>query len=116
MFWLLWNITGVIAGSYLPDLTNLGLDFAIAVTFIALVIPTIINLPILVSVIVAAFLSVVFKLMQFELDLVAAALIAMYCGYITDRFLQKRKSADMTKVHDNDDNQDNIKPSAKDSV
>ena len=97
LFWLLWNLTGVIAGSYLPDLTHLGLDFAIAVTFIALVIPTIINLPILVTVLVAALLSVLFKLMQFELDLVAAAMIAMYCGHLTDRFLQKNTDA-------NDDN------------
>lgn len=36
--WLIWNIIGIVAGSYLPDLTNLGLNFAIAVTFIALVI------------------------------------------------------------------------------
>ncbi|MGB1263035.1 MAG: AzlC family ABC transporter permease [Cognaticolwellia sp.] len=92
LFWLLWNITGVIAGSYLPDLTHLGLDFAIAVTFIALVIPSIINLPILVTVIVAALLSVVFKLMAFELDLVAAALIAMYCGYLTERLLSENKN------------------------
>lgn len=92
LFWLLWNVTGVIAGSYLPDLTHLGLDFAIAVTFIALVIPTIINLPILVTVIVAGVLSVLFKLMAFELDLVAAALVAMYCGYLTDRLQQKNRS------------------------
>jgi 4-azaleucine resistance transporter AzlC len=96
VFWLLWNVAGVIAGSYLPDLTHLGLDFAIAVTFIALVIPTIINLPILVTVIVAAILSVVFKLMAFELDLVAAALIAMYCGYLTDRFQHKHKNTNKT--------------------
>ncbi len=105
-FWLLWNVTGVIAGSYLPDLTNLGLDFAIAVTFIALVIPTIVNIPILVSVIVAAILSVLFKLMQFELDLVAAAIIAMYCGYLTDRFLSKND--------DKDDRQ--LSPNLKDSL
>ncbi|MCJ8300208.1 MAG: hypothetical protein MJK13_14905, partial [Pseudomonadales bacterium] len=29
--WLMWNIIGIIAGSYLPDLTEIGLDFAIAV-------------------------------------------------------------------------------------
>lgn len=92
LFWLLWNITGIVAGSYLPDLTELGLDFAIAVTFIALVVPTIINFPILVTVIVAGVLSVLFKLMAFELDLVAAALIAMYCGYLTERFQQKKLS------------------------
>lgn len=96
VFWLLWNITGVIAGSYLPDLTALGLDFAIAVTFIALVVPTIINLPILVTVIVAAVLSVAFKLMQFELDLVAAALIAMFCGYLTERYFPKSTTDDDT--------------------
>ncbi|SEK31375.1 4-azaleucine resistance probable transporter AzlC [Colwellia chukchiensis] len=90
IFWLLWNIVGVVAGSYLPDLTHLGLDFAIAVTFIALVIPSIINLPVLVTVLCAGVLSVLFKLLQFELDLVAAALIAMYGGYLTDRWLQRR--------------------------
>ena len=81
--WLLWNIIGIVAGSYLPDLTHLGLDFAIAVTFIALVVPSIINLPRLVTVCVAALLSVVFKLLIWELGLVIASVIAMYCGYLT---------------------------------
>jgi 4-azaleucine resistance transporter AzlC len=86
LFWLLWNITGIVAGSYLPDLTQLGLDFAIAVTFIALVVPTVTNLPLVITVTVAALLSVSFKLLHFEFDLVAAAIIAMYCGYLTDRW------------------------------
>jgi 4-azaleucine resistance transporter AzlC len=81
--WLLWNIIGVVAGSYLPDLTTLGLDFAIAVTFIALVVPSITNLPMLVTVVVAGVLSVIFKLMNWELSLVFASIIAMYCGYLT---------------------------------
>ena len=114
VFWLLWNVAGVIAGSYLPDLTHLGLDFAIAVTFIALVIPTVINLPILVTVIVAAILSVVFKLMAFELDLVAAALIAMYCGYLTDRFQHKHKRVD--KPDDNDSLDETHNESSSDNV
>jgi 4-azaleucine resistance transporter AzlC len=81
--WLLWNIIGVTAGSYLPDLTKLGLDFAIAVTFIALVIPTIKNLPVLVTVLTAGFLSVIFKIANWELGLVVASLIAMFFGYLT---------------------------------
>ncbi|WP_206484155.1 AzlC family ABC transporter permease [Thalassotalea sp. G2M2-11] len=88
--WLVWNVIGIFAGSFLPDLTNLGLDFAIAVTFIALVVPTITNLPVLVTVIVSGGLSVVFKLYQLELDLVLAALLGMYGGYLTDR-IQKRR-------------------------
>jgi len=81
--WLLWNIIGIVAGSYLPDLTSIGLDFAIAVTFIALVIPSVTNLAMLVTVVVAGLLSVLFKLLNWELGLVIASLIAMYSGYLT---------------------------------
>jgi len=95
--WLLWNIIGIIAGAYLPDLTSLGLDFAIAATFIALVIPTITTVPVLVTVIVAAILSVVFKLWHWPLDLVAAAIIAMGCGYFSLQIDTKFKAADKTQ-------------------
>lgn len=90
LFWLLWNIIGIVAGSYLPDLTHLGLDFAIAVTFIALVIPTVTTLPVFITVVVAGVLSIIFKLMQLEADLIASAIIGMYCGYLTDRWQCRR--------------------------
>lgn len=95
--WLLWNIIGIVAGSYLPDLTNIGLDFAIAVTFVALVIPSITNLPMLVTVVVAGFLSVLFKLLHWELGLVIASLIAMYCGYLTAKIQAKTNRATETR-------------------
>ena len=111
LFWLLWNVTGIVAGSYLPDLTQLGLDFAIAVTFIALVVPTVTNLPMVITVAVAGLLSVLFKLLHFELDLVAAAIIAMYCGYLTDRWQCRRRltaqsliaSKELSKMKNNGD-------------
>ncbi|MDT0602433.1 AzlC family ABC transporter permease [Thalassotalea sp. W431] len=90
--WLLWNIIGIFAGSYLPDLTSLGLDFAIAVTFIALVIPSIKNSSILVAVIVSGSCSVIFKLLSWELDLVLSALMGMLAGYYVLRYQQKVKS------------------------
>lgn len=89
--WLMWNIIGIFAGSYLPDLTSLGLDFAIAVTFIALVIPSIKNIPILITVIVSGLCSVFFKLLAWELDLVFSALLGMLAGYYVLRFQQKVK-------------------------
>ncbi len=98
LFWLLWNVTGIVAGSYLPDLTQLGLDFAIAVTFIALVVPTVTNLPMVITVAVAALLSVLFKLLHFELDLVVAAIIAMYCGYLTDRWQCRRQLSNQSLI------------------
>lgn len=89
--WLLWNIIGIVAGSYLPDLTSIGLDFAIAVTFIALVIPTVTSIPVLVTVCISAVLSVCFKLLHWELALVLASIIAMYCGYITMRIIDRKR-------------------------
>lgn len=91
-YWLLWNIIGITAGSYLPDLTNLGLDFAIAVTFIALVIPTITTLPVLITVLIAGFLSVVLELAHWELELVISSVIAMFCGYLMEKKQAKLKT------------------------
>ena len=76
----------------LPDLTNLGLDFAIAATFIALVVPGIKNLASLVTVIVAGISATVLKSTGFELWLVCAALLAMSAGYFTARLTQKKDS------------------------
>ena len=82
--WNLWTLIGIVAGASLPDLTERGLDFAIAATFIALVVPEIKSLASLVSVLVAALSAVVFSLWQFELGLVCAAVLAMFAGYFTE--------------------------------
>ena len=87
--WNLWTLIGIVAGSLLPDLTNLGLDFAIAATFIALVIPGIKNLATLATVVSAGVVATVLKSQGFELWLVAAALSAMTIGYLISRIQGK---------------------------
>ena len=79
--WNLWTFIGIVAGASLPDLTDLGLDFAIAATFIALVVPEIKTLATLAAVITAAIFSLVFSLWELELGLVFAALLAMAAGF-----------------------------------
>ena len=83
--WNLWTFIGLVAGASLPDLTELGLDFAIAATFIALVIPEIKTLATLVAVLVAGVSSVIFTLWGFELGLVCAALMAMCSGFCVQK-------------------------------
>ena len=90
--WNIWTFIGIVAGASLPDLTDLGLDFAIAATFIALVVPEIKTLPTLAAVITAAISSLIFSLWEFELGLVFAALLAMGCGLHSAAV----KEADMT--------------------
>ncbi|MDG2502132.1 MAG: AzlC family ABC transporter permease [Porticoccaceae bacterium] len=83
--WNLWTSIGIVAGASLPDLTELGLDFAIAATFIALVIPEIKTVATLVAVLVAGPSSVIFTLWGFELGLVCAALMAMCSGFCVQK-------------------------------
>ncbi len=83
-FYLIWQIAsllGIILGQSVPNLENLGLDFAVAATFIAIVIPTIKKLSVLITVIVSLGLSVLFSLLQIEGGLIFASLIAMSIGY-----------------------------------
>jgi 4-azaleucine resistance transporter AzlC len=83
--WNLWTFIGIVAGASLPDLTDLGLDFAIAATFIALVVPEIKTLPILAAVITSAIFSLIFSLWEIELGLVFAALLAMTAGFTVQK-------------------------------
>ena len=89
--WNLWTFIGIVGGASLPDLTELGLDFAIAATFIALVVPETKSLATLVSVLVAAISAVAFSLWHFELGLVCAAVVAMFAGYFTDIIWGRRQ-------------------------
>ena len=87
--WNLWTFVGIVAGASLPDLTDLGLDFAIAATFIALVVPGIKSLATLAAVLTAATVSVVLTLWHFELGLICAALLAMMVGYTVNKLSGK---------------------------
>ncbi|CCO61048.1 putative branched-chain amino acid permease (azaleucine resistance) [Vibrio nigripulchritudo] len=87
-FYLIWNVAtfaGIVAGSTIPNLNELGLEFAVAATFIGIVVPTVKNRPVLVSVFVALVLSVYFAWQQVEGGLVIASVIAMISGYLCER-------------------------------
>jgi len=79
--WNIWTAVGIFAGVALPDLSNLGLDFAVAAVFIALVIPEVKTVPTLVCVLASAISSLLFLFYGFELGLIASAGIGMLCGY-----------------------------------
>ncbi|WP_114765615.1 AzlC family ABC transporter permease [Vibrio rhodolitus] len=91
-FYICWNLAtlvGIVAGSYIPALNELGLEFAVAATFIALVIPNIKNSPTLVAVLTALVLSVVLNLLQFEGALMVASLGGMLAGYFVETLTRK---------------------------
>lgn len=96
-FYVCWNLAtllGVIGGAQLDNIETLGLEFAIAATFIALVIPTIKDKPILISVIITAIASVLLTMANFSNALIVSALIGMVAGFVSESlFPPKDKTA-----------------------
>ncbi len=83
-FYLGWNLAtlgGIVAGESIENLDALGLDFAIAATFIALVIPTIKNASVLVCVLTALVTSVICEAMHIQAGLLISAPLAMLAAF-----------------------------------
>ncbi|WP_434706317.1 AzlC family ABC transporter permease [Pseudomonas sp. Z1-12] len=88
-FYILWNVftcAGIILGSSIPGLANLGLDFSIAATFIALIIPNVRNLPTVICVVVSLFTSVLLSYLQVEAALILSGLAGMTAGFVCKRY------------------------------
>ncbi len=87
-FYLIWNLStlvGIVAGSHIPSLNGLGLEFAVAATFIAIVVPSIKNVPMIVSVLVAMLLSVGLTATNFDGSLMVGSIGGMLAGYTSER-------------------------------
>ncbi|MEH0760471.1 AzlC family ABC transporter permease [Vibrio sp. 16] len=86
-FYLCWNLAtlvGIVAGSYIPAMNELGLEFAVAATFIAIVIPKVKNAPILIAVLVSLTLSVLCSYLNVESGLMLASIGGMLAGYVAE--------------------------------
>ncbi|MEL6114087.1 AzlC family ABC transporter permease [Photobacterium sp. SP02] len=89
-FYISWNIAtlaGIFAGKFIPNLDSLGLDFAIAATFIAIVVPSIQRWPVLITVLIALVMSVLMAALDIEGGLMIASLTAMLGGYMSERLM-----------------------------
>lgn len=85
-FYVIWNIStfaGIVVGQHIPNLEHLGLEFAIAATFIAIVIPLIKNRSTMVSVVTSGLSAIILSIFMEEYALIMATFIGMFCGYLT---------------------------------
>jgi len=84
-FWVIWNVAsllGIIAGEAIGDLDALGLDFAIAATFIAMTFDQIRRVPVLAAICVSGVSAVLLKPLLSESYIVVASLLGMSCAYL----------------------------------
>ena len=82
--WQLFTWIGLWAGRAIPNPGAWGLDFTLPLTFIALLIPQVVNRPVLVCVITAGLAAVLFNGLPHQAGLIVAALSGVIAGVITD--------------------------------
>ncbi|ROS01809.1 4-azaleucine resistance transporter AzlC [Sinobacterium caligoides] len=83
-FYILWNVStfiGIAASELFPDIHEYGLEFAIAATFIAMIVPAIKSRSTLVAVVVTALASLVCHYMKVPGGLLVSSVVGMLVGY-----------------------------------
>jgi 4-azaleucine resistance transporter AzlC len=83
--WQLCTYIGLQAGQSIEDPLSWGLDFAMIVTFIGMLIPLIKNRPTLVAVLVAGGVAVVTNHFPNQLGLIAAAVLGIAAGVLSEQ-------------------------------
>lgn len=83
--WQLCTWLGIGLGELFPDMTNWGLDFAMSVTFLGMIIPYLRSQPMWLAVISAAVFAMVLRDLPHQLGLVVAALSGICIGYASQQ-------------------------------
>jgi 4-azaleucine resistance transporter AzlC len=94
--WQLCTFIGLIAGQSIPDVENWGLDFAMVVTFIGLVVPLIITRPILIATLVSAATALLFHGLPNQSWLMVAALAGIISGYVAESQMLETTAEEVT--------------------
>ena len=87
--WQFCTLIGVLFGQAFPGLENMGLDFAMAVTFISIVVPQLVTRPKLIAALISAVVAVATLGWPYKLGLMTAILAGVAAGML----LHKHKEA-----------------------
>jgi 4-azaleucine resistance transporter AzlC len=83
--WQLFTIAGFTLGNFIPNADNWGLDFVMSATFIGLLIPYLINKPMMIAVVVSGAMALVFHTLPYNLGLIVATLSGVISGISAEK-------------------------------
>jgi len=83
--WQCWTLVGLLFGAVFPQLQTLGLDFAMVVTFIAIVVPQLARTPHLAAAMAAGAVAYLLKELPYKLGLTAAVAAGVGVGLLLTR-------------------------------
>lgn len=89
--WNVWTLVGALAGSRFANATAWGLDFAMVVTFIGIVVPMIVSMPMLAAALVAGTVATLAYGLPHNLGLILAALCGIAAGYLLEERQRGRR-------------------------
>jgi 4-azaleucine resistance transporter AzlC len=78
--WLLCTWVGLTVGQFVPNAAHWGLDFAMSVTFIGMIIPYLVNRPMVAAVMVAGVVALLTHGLPHQLGLMVATMAGMLAG------------------------------------
>jgi predicted branched-subunit amino acid permease len=90
--WQIWTYIGVRVGSAVADPRGWGLDFALSVTFIGLLIPMLRNKAIVAAVVMAGAIAVLFHDLPNQFGLILAAVFGVASGMLAELLGKGHKS------------------------
>ncbi len=91
--WQVCTVLGMLFGQRLQHFGDLGLEFAMVVTFIGIIVPLIRTYPMLLCAIVASGVSVVFNFLPHKLGLFAGAIAGISIGLLLHRYFPPANSS-----------------------
>jgi 4-azaleucine resistance transporter AzlC len=83
--WQLCTAIGIWLGQQIPNTTEWGLDFAMSVTFIGMIVPSVTTVPMLTTVLVAAITALLAHSLPYQLGLLIAALVSVVAGFTVEQ-------------------------------
>jgi predicted branched-subunit amino acid permease len=87
--WYLATLLGAALGTAIPP--EYALDFAVPITFLAIIAPALRTLPHVIAALVSATLALLFVWVPYNMGLIIAASIAMIAGAQAELWLERRK-------------------------
>ncbi|MEJ2486675.1 MAG: AzlC family ABC transporter permease [Anaerolineales bacterium] len=89
--WQFWSFVGMILGERIPNAQNWGLDVAMPITFIGMIIPFVKTSAMLICVLVSGALAILTYNLPYKLGIILSTLIGILAGLIWNRMNKQEK-------------------------
>lgn len=90
--WQICTVIGFTAGNALENLSGWGLEFAMIVTFIGIVVPLITRFPMLIAAGVAVVVALLSRNMAHNLGLIVASVAGVTAGYVAEVYAERKNT------------------------